>query len=67
MNYGEAIYLFLERPFLVETTTEGIRTGISNDPETGGNYMMKRHKSEKQGDSTGSWQHTEIRLPPENL
>jgi hypothetical protein len=41
--------------------------GDIHDPETGGSYTVKRYKSEKEGDGTGSWQHTEIRLLAENL
>jgi len=36
------------------------------DPETGGSYTVKRYRSEKKGDATGSWKHTEIQLLPEN-
>jgi len=37
-----------------------------DDPETGGSYTVKRYESKKESDGTGSWQHTEIRLLPEN-
>jgi type I restriction enzyme R subunit len=37
-----------------------------DDPETGGSYTVKRYESEKEGDDSGSWRHTEIRLLPEN-
>ncbi len=38
------------------------------DPEAGCSYTVKRYESEKQADpdNGGSWQHTGIRLPPEN-
>ncbi|MFQ5745281.1 MAG: LexA family protein [Acidobacteriota bacterium] len=37
-----------------------------HDPETGASYTVKRYESDKVGDSTGHWHHTEIRLKPEN-
>lgn len=37
-----------------------------SDPETGGSYTVKRYRSEKESDGSGSWRHTEIRLLPEN-
>ncbi len=36
------------------------------DPETGGSYTIKRYRSKKESDGTGSWRHEEIRLEPEN-
>lgn len=38
-----------------------------HDPEAGGSYTVKRYKGEKERDGTGIWQHTKIRLLPENL
>jgi SOS-response transcriptional repressor LexA len=37
-----------------------------HDAKTGGSYSVKRYESEKEGDGTGGWRHTEIRLQPEN-
>lgn len=37
-----------------------------HDPETGGSYTVKRYESKKESDSDGGWQHTEIRLLPDN-
>lgn len=36
------------------------------DPESGGKYTIKRYRSKKESDTTGSWRHEEIRLEPEN-
>jgi SOS-response transcriptional repressor LexA len=36
------------------------------DPETGGSYTVKRYQSEKVPDGEGGWQHSIIRLLPEN-
>lgn len=36
------------------------------DPETGERYTVKRYRSEKEPEGTGSWRHAEVRLEPEN-
>ncbi len=59
---------------LFQSPVEGSRQGRIilvehrdiDDPETGGSYTVKRYKSKKEGDGTGTWRHTEIRLDPEN-
>ncbi|MBI4583214.1 MAG: DEAD/DEAH box helicase family protein [Planctomycetes bacterium] len=59
---------------LFQSPVEGSRQGRIvlvqhrdiHDPETGGSYTVKRYRREKEGDGTGSWRHTEIRLDPEN-
>ncbi len=37
-----------------------------HDPETGGSYTVKRYRSDKETDGTGTWRHREIRLEPDN-
>ncbi|MBI2566412.1 MAG: DEAD/DEAH box helicase family protein [Candidatus Schekmanbacteria bacterium] len=37
-----------------------------NDPALGGEFSVKRYKSEKVAEADGSWSHTEIRLEPLN-
>jgi SOS-response transcriptional repressor LexA len=36
------------------------------DPESGEQYTVKRYRSEKEPDGSGSWRHREIRLEPIN-
>lgn len=59
---------------LFSSPVEGSREGrillvqhhAISDPETGGNYTVKRYQSKKVVDADGVWRHTEISLVPIN-